>query len=63
LPKYKKESENPLPCSLLTFHGFAQLSHLAAVRQGMCCFYVTSACKYALFSFLKGEENISLEKN
>ena len=27
LPKYEKESENPSPCSLLTFHVFAQLSH------------------------------------
>jgi hypothetical protein len=50
-PKYKKESENPSPCSFLTYHSFAQLSHLVAVRQGMCCFYLTSACKYALFSF------------
>ena len=53
LPKYEEESENPSPRSLLTFHGFAQLSHLVAVTQGVCCFNLTSFCKYALFSFLK----------
>ena len=53
LPKYEKESENPSPRSSLTFHVFAQLSHLVAMRQGVCCFYLDSCCKYALFSFLK----------
>ena len=53
LPKYEKESENTSPRSSLTFRVFTQLSHLVAVRQGLCCFYLNSCCKYALFSFLK----------
>jgi hypothetical protein len=53
LPKYENESENPSPRSLFTFHGFAQLSLLVAVCQGVCCSSLTSSCKYALFSFLK----------
>jgi hypothetical protein len=31
---------------LVTFHVFAQLLHLVAVRQGLCCFYLNSCCKY-----------------
>jgi len=53
LPKYEKESENPSPRSSLTFHVFAQLSRLVAVRQGVCCFYLNFCRKYTLFSFLK----------
>jgi hypothetical protein len=53
LPKYEKESGNPSPCSLLTSHVFAQHLQLVAVRQGVCCCYLTSSCKYALFGFLK----------
>jgi hypothetical protein len=49
LPKNKNESENPSPRSVLTF----RLSHLMAVRQGVCCSCLTSSCKYALFSFLE----------
>jgi len=49
LPKY----ENPSPRSLLTFHVFAQLSHLAAVHQGLCFFLSDLFCKQALLSFLK----------
>jgi len=49
----KLKFENPSPRSLLTFHSFAQLSHLVAVRQGVCCFYLASSFKYTLFSFLK----------
>ena len=45
LPKFEKESENPSSRSLLTFHVFAQLSHLLAVRQGFCCSYLTCSCK------------------
>ena len=30
-----------------------RLSHLIAVRQGVCYSYLTSSCDYALFSFLK----------
>jgi len=47
--KNKNESENSSPRSVLNF----RLSHLVAVRQGVCCSYLTSSCKYALFSFLK----------
>jgi hypothetical protein len=38
---------------LVDLHVFVQLSHLVAGRQGLCCFYLTSSCKYTLFSFLK----------
>ena len=50
LPQFENKTENPSPPSLFTFHVFAQLSHLIEV----CCSYVTSSCKYTLFSFLKG---------
>jgi len=56
LPKYEMVAENPSPRSLLTFHIVAQLSHLVAGRQAVCCCCLTSSCKYALFSFLKGKE-------
>lgn len=56
LPKYEKISENPSPHALLTFHVFTHLSHLVAVRRGVCCCYLTSSCKYTLFGFLKGRE-------
>ena len=55
LPKHENESENPSPRSF-TFHVFAQLSLFVAVLQGVCCSYLTSYGKYALFSFLKGRE-------
>jgi len=53
LPKHEEETENPSARSLLTCHVFAQLSYFVAVRQGMCWFYLTSYCEYALFSFFK----------
>jgi len=56
IAKIRKESNNPSPRFLLTFHLFAQLSHLVAMRQGVCCYYLTSSFKYALFSFLKMRE-------
>jgi hypothetical protein len=56
VPKCKNESENPSPRSLFTFQVFALLSHLVAMRQGVCCFYLTSSWKYALFSFSKWRE-------
>jgi hypothetical protein len=53
LQKYEKESENPLLLSSLTFYCFAQLTHLTAAHQDVCCFCLTVFCKYTLFSFLK----------
>ncbi|GFG36512.1 hypothetical protein Cfor_11846 [Coptotermes formosanus] len=45
LPRYdEEESENPLLHLLLTFHVFAQLSHLVALCQGACCSCLTSSC-------------------
>jgi hypothetical protein len=34
-----------------------RLSHLIAVRQGVCCSYLTSSCNYAFFSFSKRRRN------
>ena len=45
LPGYETVSHNPSLHSLLTFHVVAQLSHLVAVRQGVCCCYLTSSFK------------------
>jgi hypothetical protein len=42
---------------------FTQLSHPVAVCQGACCSSLTSSCKYALFSFLKGREEDQTDKN
>jgi hypothetical protein len=53
LPKYENESENHSLRSLLTFHVFAQLSHLVAMRQAMNFYYLTSSCTYGIFSLLK----------
>jgi hypothetical protein len=53
IAKIRKEYDNHSPRSLLTFRVFAQLSHLVAMRQGVCCYYLTTSLKYALFSFLK----------
>jgi hypothetical protein len=36
-PKYEKESENLLPCSLLTFYVFVQLSQLVAMCHLLFC--------------------------
>jgi hypothetical protein len=55
LPKYGKKSENPSPHSLLTSHVFAELSQLVAVLKA-CYSYMTSSCKYTLFSFLNRTE-------
>jgi hypothetical protein len=63
LPKFGKESENPSSRSLLTFHVFAQLSHLVAVRQGVCCSYLTCSCQDAILRFLKGREEVLTDEN
>ena len=41
-PKYKKESANLFPCSLLTLNIFAQLSHLVAVHHLLFCSHKSS---------------------
>jgi hypothetical protein len=41
---------------------FPHSSQLVAVSKGVCCSYMTSSCKYAFFSFLKGREKIRLVK-
>jgi hypothetical protein len=56
MAKIRKESDNPSLRSLLTFHVFATLSRLVAMRQGVCCYYPTSSFNYASFSFLKMRE-------
>jgi hypothetical protein len=55
LPTYEKTSENPSLLSLLTFHAFAELS-VCRSAPDVCCSYMTSSCKYALFSFLNRTE-------